>query len=192
MKIMYKNKLFYSVFFLGIALGTVSCKKQLDVQNPNKPTVAVNITYLSGLISVAQGSVYTNGFYNGDVWLGNSYFSLPYGYSELMADVVGADASNNQITTIGQPDYYILDNGTKKTNTSPQIALIRTYNSRSASNNNNNVLYFQWLNMYALNCACNTVLSYLSTITLSADAAATIKAWCYWWKGYAYASIGSM
>lgn len=180
----------HAACFLIFALTASSCKKQLDVKNPNQPTIAVNVTNQAGLISLAQGGVYLNGFYNGDGWLGNSYFSLPYGYSELMGDVVGADASNNQITTIGYPDYFILDDGTKTTNGSPQIPLIRTYNIYGGSANN--PLYNQWLNMYALNAACNTVLGVMSTITLSTDAANTFKAWCYWWKGYAYASIGTM
>ncbi len=178
-----------------LLLHAVACKKQLDVGNPNAPTLANNVNTESGLISLAVGGVYTNGFYNGDGWLGNSYFSLPYGYSELMGDVVGADASNNQISTIGVPDYFILDNGTKVTNASPTISLIRTYNTRASTGAGNNAIYYQWLNMYALNNACNTVLASVDKISFSGDAttrANTIKAWCYWWKGYAYASIGSM
>ena len=70
-------------------------------------------------MSLAQGGVYINGFYNGDGWLGNSYFSLPFGYMELMADKIGADASNNQITTVGYPTYFIKDDGTKVLNGSP-------------------------------------------------------------------------
>ncbi|GAB4021041.1 RagB/SusD family nutrient uptake outer membrane protein [Spirosoma koreense] len=178
-----------------ILLGAVSCKEQLDVGNPNAPTVTANVNTEAGLINFAQGAVYINGFANGDSWLGDSYFSLPWGYSELMGDLVGADASNNQVTTIGQPDYIILDDGTKEVNTSPQISIIRSYNSRAATGAGNNPLYYQWLNMYALNNGCNTALGLVDGIKLSGDAASrsnTIKAWCYWWKGYAYASIGSM
>ncbi|GAB3960682.1 hypothetical protein GCM10028805_58400 [Spirosoma harenae] len=178
-----------------ILLGAVSCKDQLDVGNPNAPTVAANVNTEAGLINFAQGGVYINGFANGDGWLGDSYFSLPWGYMELMADLVGADASNNQITTIGQPDYIILDNGSKQTNSSPQIGIIRSYNNRAATGAGNNAIYYQWLNMYALNNACNQMLDLVETIKFSGDAAtkkATMQAWAYWWKGYAYASIGSM
>ena len=178
---------------VAISMITISCKKQLDVGNPNSPTESANVNSETGLVSLAQGGVYLNGFYNGDGWLGNSYFSLPYGYSELMGDVVGADASNNQITTIGYPDYFILDDGTKTTNGSPQVKIIRTYNVFGGSGNN--PLYFQWLNMYALNAACNKVLSLVDKIPFTGDATAklnTVKAWCYWWKGYAYGSVGTM
>ena len=192
---MLKYKLLYPVVVLLAVIAVSSCKKQLDVGNPNKPTVSGNVNSEAGLVSLAQGGVYINGFYNGDGWLGNSYFSLPYGYMELMGDVVGADASNNQITTIGYPDYFILDDGTKTVNGSPQINLIRTYNTRASTGAGNNPIYYQWLNMYALNGACNQVLSLVDNITFTGDAASrsnTIKAWCYWWKGYAYAAIGSM
>ncbi len=192
----FKNyKFVYTACLTAILLSTVSCKDQLDVGNPNAPTIAANVNTETGLISLAQGGVYVNGFANGDAWLGNSYFSLPWGYSELMADLVGADASNNQVTTIGQPDYIILDNGKKVSNSSPQISIIRSYNSRAATGAGNNAIYYQWLNMYAMNNACNTVLSLVDGIKFSGDAASrsnTIKAWAYWWKGYAYASIGSM
>ncbi|MBN8822182.1 MULTISPECIES: RagB/SusD family nutrient uptake outer membrane protein [unclassified Spirosoma] len=193
MKLITKNK--FLLCFAAVVLGTTACKDQLDVGNPNAPTVAANVNNESGIISLAQGAVYINGFANGDGWLGDSYFSLPWGYLELMADMVGADASNNQITTIAQPDYIILDDGTKQTNTAPQVGIIRSYNTRAATGNGNNAIYYQWLNMYALNNACNQVLGLVDGIKFSGDAASranTIKAWAYWWKGYAYASIGSM
>ncbi|QMW03427.1 RagB/SusD family nutrient uptake outer membrane protein [Spirosoma foliorum] len=195
MKLINKNKFFATVCFTTLMLAGVSCKDQLDVGNPNAPTVAANVNTETGLISFAQGGVYINGFYNGDGWLGNSYFSLPLGYSELMADNVGADASNNQVTTIGVPDYIILDDGTKVTNPAPQIGIIRSYNSRAATGAGNNAIYYQWLNMYALNNVCNQILDLSGTIKFSGDAtsrANTMKAWAYWWKGFAYASIGSM
>ena len=197
MKLMTKYRFFTAVCFAAMMLGGVSCKEQLDVGNPNAPTQDANVNNETGIYQLAQGGVYVNGFAaNGqDAWLGDSYFSLPWGYLELMADHVGADASNNQVTTIAQPDYIILDDGTKVTNPSPQVSIIRSYNTRAATGNGNNAIYYQWLNMYALNNACNTVLSLLDGIKFSGDAASrsnTVKAWCYWWKGYAYASIGSM
>ena len=201
MKFMTTHKFFSAVCFTAMMLGGVSCKDQLDVGNPNAPTLAANVTNETGLYQLAQGGVYISGFAsnaagNGqDNWLGDSYFSLPWGYIELMADNVGADASNNQVTTIAQPDYIILDDGTKVTNPSPQVGIIRSYNTRAATGNGNNAIYYQWVNMYSLNNACNTVLSLIDGIKFSGDATSrtnTIKAWCYWWKGYAYASIGSM
>ncbi|WP_080058194.1 RagB/SusD family nutrient uptake outer membrane protein [Spirosoma aerolatum] len=195
MKLINKHKFFTTAFLAALMLTGVSCKDQLDVGNPNAPTLSANVNDEAGLIAYAQGGVYINGFLNGDGWLGNSYFSLPWGYSELMADNVGADASNNQITTIGVPDYIILDDGTKQTNPAPQVGIIRSYNSRAATGAGNNAIYYQWLNMYALNNVCNQILDLAATIKFTGDASSranTLKAWAYWWKGYAYASIGSM
>ena len=189
------TKFFYTACLTGLLLGASSCKDQLDVGNPNAPTLSANVTNEAGLVSLAQGGVYINGFANGNGWLGDSYFSLPWGYIELMGDMVGADASNNQITTIAVPDYMILDDGTKVTNPAPQIGIIRTYNSRSATGAGNNPLIFQWQSMYALNNACNLVLSTVDKIKFVGDQASkanTVKAWCYWWKGYAYAQIGTL
>jgi hypothetical protein len=195
MKIRNKNKFVQTVLAATLIVGSFSCKDKLDVGNPNAPTIEANVNTEAGIISLAQGGVYINGFKNGDDWLGNSYFSLPWGYSELLADNVSADASNNQVASIGVANYFILDDGTKVTNNAPSISILRTYNTRSATGAGNNVTYYQWLNMYSLNNACNTVLSLVDAIPFSGDAAskiATVKAWCYWWKGYAYASIGSM
>jgi len=192
---MKKNRYVYMALSVVLLLGPIACKDQLDVGNPNAPTISANVNTEKGLLQYATGVTYINGFKNGNDWLGNSYFSLPWGYSELMADNVGASASNNQITTVGQPDYIILDNGTKVTNNSPQVSILRSYNTRAATGAGNNALYYQWLTMYALNDAQNSVLSVVDKIPFSGDAASranTVKAWCYWWKGYAYAAIGSM
>jgi hypothetical protein len=191
---MTQNKWLHIVFFIGVlAVANTSCKKQLQQGDPNDPTLAGNVNNESGLISLAQGGVYTNGFANGDGWLGNSYFSLPRGYMELMADNIGADASNNQITTVGYPTYFIKDNGTKVVNGSPSVSILRGYNVLGGSGNN--PLYFQWQNMYTLNAACNEILQVAATIKFGGDAATrlnTIKAWCYFWKGYAYSQIGTI
>lgn len=195
MIIINKDKFVQIALAATLVLGSFSCKDKLDVGNPNAPQIDLNVNTETGLVALAQGGVYINGFYNGDGWLGNSYFSLPWGYNELLADNLGADASNNQITTIGVPNYIIMDDGTKISNASPSIGIIRSYNTRASTGAGNNPIYYQWLNMYALNNACNNVLSLVDKIKFSGDQAskaATVKAWCYWWKAYAYASIGSM
>src|ERR1700734_4471757 len=115
---MTKYKFSHIILFIGVfALVNASCKKSsLQVGDPNDPTVSGNVNSESGLLSFAEGGVYSNGFINGDGWLGDSFFSLPYGYHELMADNVGADASNNQVTTVGYPNYFITDDGVNHPN----------------------------------------------------------------------------
>jgi hypothetical protein len=49
--------------------------------------------------------------------------------------------------------------------------------------------------MYAMNNACNQVLALVDNLNFAGDAAtrkSTIKAWAYWWKGFAYAKLGSV
>ena len=183
---MKNYKLVYLLLSTVVNLGTIGCKKQLDVGNPNNPTLSGNVNSESGLIALAQGGVYINGFYN------DSYFFLPWGFNEQFADIVGTDGG--LFTTIAIPDYIIVD-GIKISNPAPSINILRIYNTRASSGAGNNTFSYQWSSMYALNNACNTILSVVDGIKFSGDAATkinTVKAWCYWWKGYAYASIGSM
>lgn len=181
----------------AILLGT-SCKKQLDVKNPNDPTFGVNVANEDGLASYAKGSVYWNGFTYGNGWLGDSYFSLPWGYHELMGDVIGGgQGSNNQTTTMGVPDGFVADlanaAATTFTNPTPQAtSIIRSFNNSASTGQGNNALIYEWRSMYSLINSCNTILDVLPTITLSADKANAVKAWAYWWKGYAYAQIGTL
>lgn len=191
---MNKNKFLTAGLVAACLFGTISCKDQLDIKNPNVPTAAVNVANETGLYQLVTGATYINGFFNGDAWLGNSYFSLPMGYNELIADNVGASASNNQVTTVGQPDYVLYPDDTKKTNPSPAIGILRTYNNRASTGANNNAIHYQWLNMYALNSSMNYVLTLVDGIPFSGDADSkihTVKAWAYWWKGYAYQSIAA-
>ena len=179
-------------------MASTACKKQLDVKNPNDPTFGGNVNTEAGLAAYAKGSVYWNGFSNGDAWLGDSYFSLPWGYHELMGDVVGGgQGSNNQTTTMGVPDSFVADptdpTNTSFTNSAPQAtSIIRSFNNAASTGQGNNALYYEWLNMYALINSANTTLENLGSITLSADKANAVKAWAYWWKGYAYAQIGTL
>lgn len=188
------------LYFLSVILTSMvisSCKKQLDVKNPNSPTFGVNVTTEAGLAAYAKGGIYWNGFSYGDGWLGDSYFSLPWGYHELMGDAIGGgQGSNNQTTTMGVPDKIQADPADPSTiiiNTSPQaLAIIRVFNTTAATANANNALYYEWTNMYSMINACNQTLENLGNVPLSADKANTVKAWSYWWKGYAYAQIGTM
>ena len=186
------TRLFVIALLVSLVTG---CQDQLDVGNPNAPTVAGNVNDIEGLAALAKGAVYITGFVNGDFWLGNSYFSLPYAYQELLGDVVGAQAANQLISTLSIPDYFILDNGAKTTNTATSIGLIRANNTRAQTGSGYNPTYYQWMNMYALNNGMNEVLEIIESIeevNSNPTAKATFQAWCYWWKGYAYASIGSM
>jgi hypothetical protein len=188
-----KYRLLSMLAFASLMLANFSCQDELEVGNPNSPTVKTNITSVSGLTSLAQGVVYIDGFVDGDAWLGNSYFSLPYGYQELLGDMVGAiTALNQNINRIGQPNYFTLSNGTQVSTGITNVAEMRDNNTRARTGSGYNATYYQWLNMYAMNAGCNQVLSLIESATTDPTTIATFKAWAYWWKGYAYSSIGSM
>jgi hypothetical protein len=191
---MIKNK-YISIAIVAMMVAGIACKKQLNVGNPNSPTIAANVTTEAGLTAFVQGSTYIDGFVHGDGWLGDTYFSLVYGIQDLLGDALGADVANQQVDVLSRPDLVTAPGGLSVPNTSPQIASLRSFNTRASSGAGNNPFYYQWLNMYALNNACNVALTLIPTISFTGDAvsrANTVKAWCYWWKGYAYASIGTM
>jgi starch-binding outer membrane protein, SusD/RagB family len=191
-----KMKKYFSVVAL-FALLTVSCTKDLTVENPNAPTPdALNSE--SGIFNFATGGVYLTGFKNVKYTDGvyGPFWSGATGFHELMGDVIGADAANAFLNQIGCPDKVTYDNGTSVTNPnspSTQYALIRQVNSNAQAGNN--PLYYEWAYMYNLIGACNLMLEKVETVTFSGDAEskkAAIKSWAYWWKGFAYSRIGSI
>jgi hypothetical protein len=191
-----KNKKIIYIAFTALTLLVISCKKELDVINPNQPTL-LNAKTEPGFISLAVGAVYRNGFNQVDLstlsWLGDSYFSICYSYHELMADVVSAEAANQSINVVNLPDYVIYDNAVKQSNTTSSRDVFRIANSRDTRPSN--AFYYEWAYMYAMNNACNNLLSIVEDVKFSGDEVTkknTLKAWAYWWKGYAYSRIGSL
>ena len=184
------------VILLLPALALFSCKKELNVGNPNQPTIDANVTNEAGIVSLTLGGIYINGFGNGNLaWLGNSYFSLPYGYSELMGDMVAAEASNQIVNIVNIPDYYILDDGTRIDNPAPSREVLRTNNNRASTGQGNNPFYYSWTALYSMNNACNTIIGKADAVSYTGDAVAkanTVKAYCYWWKGWLYANLGTL
>lgn len=191
----------------ALALAVIStlgaCKEQLDVKNPNQPTPSSAASEI-GVISLGQGTVYVNGmgtsagikYYDG---VPGGFWTGAMGFHELMGDVVGEEAANQYGNQIGMPDLVTLDDGTKVANPSSiptQIALLRTINVNA--NAGANPLFYEWAYMYNLNNGMNSVLDIASKTTFGGDAATqatklnTLKAWAYWWKGYAYSRIGSI
>jgi len=177
----------------------MSCKDQLDVQNPNQPTPATASSE-AGIVALAQGSIYKNGFtsagnkyYDGVV---GAFYNGVVGIHELMGDVVAAEAANTYMNNLSAPDMVTLDNGTSvpnPNNPSAQKTLLRAVNTNSQQGGNPG--FHEWAMMYQLNNACNTILAAVDKTTFSGDAAAkknAIKAWAYLWKGLAYSRLGSI
>jgi starch-binding outer membrane protein, SusD/RagB family len=194
---MKKKSIVFKLLFGCIAVFAASCSKELDQINPNSPTLSSTNTEI-GIVGFAVGAIYKNGFNQVDVStlnvLGDSYFGLCYGYHELMADVISAEAANQSINVVNVPDYVIYDNSVKQKNTSSSRDVFKISNSRD--NRSNNPTYFEWTYMYSMLNACNLLLERIDVVgDYSGDAATkknTLKAWAYWWKGYAYSRIGSL
>ncbi|MCJ8211259.1 RagB/SusD family nutrient uptake outer membrane protein [Mucilaginibacter sp. RS28] len=182
---------------LILAAVVTSCKKELNVENPNSPTVQSASTE-SGVISLAQGGVYQDGFR--ELKYGDGVFGLFWsgamGFHSMMGDEVGAEAANAYINQIGCPDYVILDNGNKVVNPNApakQHDFLRAVNLNG--NQGQNPTYYEWAYMYNLINACNNILDIANKTTFTGNAGAkkaTLQAWAYWWKGFAYAHIGSI
>ncbi|MDI9864598.1 RagB/SusD family nutrient uptake outer membrane protein [Flectobacillus sp. DC10W] len=177
----------------------MSCKDQLDIQNPNQPTPASAATE-SGVIGLAQGAIYINGFtssgdkyYDGVV---GAFYNGVVGFHEMMGDVVAAEAANTYMNNLSAPNSVTLDDGTVVANPnspSQQITLLRNINVNAQQGGNPG--FHEWALMYGLNNAANSILEVVEKTTFSGDAATkknTVKAWAYLWKGFAYARIGSI
>ncbi|MGX7689867.1 RagB/SusD family nutrient uptake outer membrane protein [Flectobacillus roseus] len=186
-----------SVLLMGSMM--ISCKDQLDIQNPNQPTPASAATE-SGVVGLAQGAIYINGFtssgdkyYDGVV---GAFYNGVIGFHEMMGDVVAAEAANTYMNNLSAPNSVTLDDGTVVPNPnspSQQITLLRNVNVNAQQGGNPG--FHEWALMYGLNNAANSVLEVVEKTTFSGDAATkknTIKAWAYLWKGYAYSRIGSI
>jgi hypothetical protein len=191
---MKRTKIYLTALLLSGAL--FACKDQLDVKNTNQPGLESAQTE-SGVIALAQGGVYVNGFKELKYYDGvpGYFWSGAIGLHELMGDVIGVEAANIYLNQIGAPDYVLLDNGLRVANPgspSEQKTLLRQVNVNA--NAGQNPIFYEWGYMYALNNACNRVLELAETASFSGEAETkknTVKTWAYWWKGYAYSRIGS-
>jgi hypothetical protein len=192
---MKNNKILVGI--LGVTLSLTACKKDLDITNVNSPTPA-SAQNENGAIALAQGTIYLNGFYNlkysdgvyGRFWAGAT------GFSEIMGDVIGAEAANAFMNQIGCPNKVTLDNGTvvlNPSNPKTQYELVRYANQNAQGGSN--TTFYEWAYMYNMITAANKILELADKTTFTGTGAATkkatIQAWAYWWKGYAYSRIGS-
>jgi hypothetical protein len=193
-----KNKISIYISVLLAIIIASSCKKELDVNNPNQPGTEAALTE-DGLISLAQGTTYLNGFdYTkyGDGGLGSTFYSGVFGLHELLGDVVTSDYANVYMNQVGCPDVITLDNGTVvlNPNSPPKHKdFLRQVNVNALQGANPE--YYEWAFMYNLIHASNHILLLSEQIKFSGNADIkknTLKAWCCWWKGFAYSRIGSM
>jgi hypothetical protein len=75
---MNKIKILYLGFFAALVMFSTSCQKDLEVGNPNSPTLSGNVTEENGLTKLAQGGIYLNGLSYGDAKLCFYFQTPPY------------------------------------------------------------------------------------------------------------------
>jgi len=176
-----------------------SCKKaDLDVTNLNNPSYSVLQTE-SGILSFASG-FYKIGFGDQSVaslddGLGFGMLTIVYGFHESMGDNIYIPWGNNNFKFADNPQWVKLDNGDTVFNPigAGQKFEMKLRNSRAYGATN--AFLPEWTYMYFLNNSANVLLSKVDGTTFAGDADTkkkVLKAWSYWWKGYAYSRIGSM
>jgi starch-binding outer membrane protein, SusD/RagB family len=194
---MKQNRIIFISALLAVLI-IYSCKKELNVNNPNQPGIEAAATE-SGFLALAQGTTYLNGFVNikfSDGGLGPTFYTGVVGYHELTGDAAVSDFANAFMNQVGCPDNIKLDDGTVIVNPnspSKQKDLLRSLNV--FSNQGNNPGYYEWAFMYNLLHAANRILLLSENVPFSGNADTkknTLKAWACWWKGYAYARLGSI
>ncbi len=188
------------LYILSTILLLAACKKTiLQLPNPNLPTPQSSLATEGGVDAFAMGIYYKwIAYETGD---GNTnFFDIAWYMESNMGDEDFTPYSNfgsrypMNIASITLPAPY----NTVVTNPSGfanNLAILENFNSRSAGDGNS--IQYEWDCFYYVNAQANTLLQALANpaLKLSGDAATRMKllrAWAYYWKGYAYSKIGSM
>ncbi|HOX82239.1 MAG TPA: RagB/SusD family nutrient uptake outer membrane protein [Chryseolinea sp.] len=176
-----------------------SCKDELSgITNTNAPTLE-SLKRETGIYSFAKGGIYINGFggYYGSIddGLGNGFHMIVYGTHDSMGDLIFIPWGNNNFKYIDNPTDFTLDDNTVVPMpigvSQPYETKLRNDRAYGATNG----MLPEWVYMYTMNNACNVLLANLDAPIYTGDADTkknTLKAWAYFWKGYAYSRIGSM
>jgi starch-binding outer membrane protein, SusD/RagB family len=200
-----KNIIVYIAFFFLLVIAQ-ACKDELsEVTNTNEP----NETALgseAGLVAFAKGGAYING-------VGNYYASvddqlgpragknlgylttLIFGLHESLGDNVFVPWGNQSFRFADNPTDWTLDDNSVVPNPlgQGQPFELRLRNDRAYGAAN--TFLMEWTQMYFLNNAMNMVLGAVDEAEMEGDVEnkrRALRAWAYWWKGYAYSRIGSM
>ncbi|MEO7988076.1 MAG: RagB/SusD family nutrient uptake outer membrane protein [Chryseolinea sp.] len=193
-----KSKITYLLAVLFV-FAAQSCKDDLaDVKNTNAPTLE-SLKGEPGILALSKGGIYINGFggyYNTiDDGLGNGLHLIVYGMHDAMGDLIYVPWGNNNFKYLDNPTDFTLDDNTVVPMpigvSQPYETRLRNDRAYGATNN----FLPEWTYMYVMNNACNVLLANIDAATYLGDADSkknTLKAWCYFWKGYAYSRIGSM
>jgi hypothetical protein len=188
----------YIIICIGILIIGISCKKSiLNLANPNDPTPSSLLTE-AGIESFAMGVV--------EKWIANvpgegstNIFSIVLSMHSNMGDEDFSPwanwglryPANVNAITLPAPYNTVIPNPSGFT----QLGVMENENSRQAGEGN--AYQYEWAVCYYMNSQCNLLLQAVNASGLQLSGDTTIKkgllrAWAYWWKGFAYSRIGSM
>lgn len=185
-------------FLLITTIAGIGCNKStLQLANPNQPTPS-SLTTEAGAESFAMG-IFSKWNANVPGEGGTNIMEIALMAHSNMGDEdfcpwanwgLRYPANVNTIT-LGAPYNNVIPNPSGFN----QQGILGATNSRQAGEQNS--MQYEWNVCYYMNSQCNLLLSALNTNTIqfSGDATAKsglLKAWAYWWKGFAYSRIGSM
>lgn len=175
----------------GVSVITSCSKDQLDLSNPNVPGLPALNTE-EGIIRAGTGIHRKFGWQNQ-----YDYWWMVMNYHNTMGDNTWSSVGNFGMRWANQTEKIILDNGTVLTppQGSTQGVELKARNTRS--NGDQNVMNYEWVCMYQINNQANLLLQQLESpqLVLSGNVDAkknTLRAWAYFWKGFAYSRVGSM
>lgn len=179
---MFRNNILFGILAL---LLFVSCSEELDVKNPNEPTLDVlegeeGLTRLMlGMYNVEDG---------GYVWIAQAHH-------ECMGDALYIPWGNFGWRWANQPTSITLDNGTVVTppQGGPQGDMLSSFNARAQGDNN--AFNWEWTYMYRYLNIANLLLERVESTTFDSDGdqkAATVKGFANYFKGFAYSRLGSL
>ena len=181
------------ITLIAIVLFLTNCKKsELQLDDPNSPTPAGALASAKGVEQFALG-----------MWSklvsGNNLLVHASMMHSFMGDEQWTSAGNfgwryvNQVDKITLPaPYNTVVPGVLVISQPEQL---KALNNLSATNGSqSNALVYEWNMAYYINGQANFLLNAIENpaITLSPSKKATLQAWAYWWKGFAYSRIGSM
>ncbi|MEO7121516.1 MAG: hypothetical protein ABIY62_10480, partial [Ginsengibacter sp.] len=188
----------YIFILLGGILILSACKKEsLQLTNPNSPTPN-SLTTEAGLESFAQG-IFSKWMANVPGEGSTDIMEIALAMQSNMGDEDFSPWANwglrypANVTSITLPAPY----NTKWVNPTgiSQQVILASNNSRQAGEANS--LQYEWNVCNFINVQSNTLLKALDNTALSISGDTTTKkgllrAWGYWWKGYAYSRLGSL
>ncbi len=183
-----KTKYSYLFFIAVLALTLPACKKtSLALTDPVNPSIT-SINTEAGIFPFALG-----------IWskaVGGDYWVAAHNHS-IMGDEAFIPWGNWGWRWVSQVYQIILPDGTVVANPIGPTQKVQLQSTNSRDAGDLNAFQYEWRDMYFTIATTNVLLNSLNSgsFTFSGDATTkknVLKAWGYYWRGWAYSRLGSM